>query len=110
MALHLCVFVLLLLVCLLLLLVRLGRLGWFSLQPFSSKGVAKRSRLHRSLCPALPTIVPSADSPPRPCRSEYRPKCLCDPGARSKADGEPQTHTHRGLRLSEPAVSVLWQH
>ena len=58
MALHLCVFVLLLLVCLLLLLVRLGRLGWFSLQPFSSKGVAKRSRLHRLLKARTPDDCP----------------------------------------------------
>jgi IS1 family transposase len=57
MALHL--FVFLLLVCLLLPLARLGRLDWFSLRPSSSKGAAKRSRLHRLLKPRSPDDCPA---------------------------------------------------
>jgi hypothetical protein len=57
MALHL--FVFLLLVCLLLTLARLGRLDWFSLRPSSSKGAAKRSRLHRLLKPRSPDDCPA---------------------------------------------------
>ena len=60
MALHLFVFVLLLVVCLLLLLARLGRLDWFPLQPFSSQGAAKRSRLPRLLKPRSPDDCPYA--------------------------------------------------
>jgi transposase-like protein len=59
MALHLFAFVLLLVVCLLLLLVRLGRLDWFSLQPCSSKGMAKRSRPPRLLKPRTPDDCPA---------------------------------------------------
>jgi len=57
MALHL--FVFLLVVCLLLTLARLGRLDWFSLRPSSSKGAAKRSRLHRLLKPRSPDDCPA---------------------------------------------------
>jgi hypothetical protein len=49
MALHVFVFVFLLVVCLFLCLARLGRLDWFPLWPSSSKGAAKRPRLHRLL-------------------------------------------------------------
>jgi IS1 family transposase/transposase-like protein len=59
MALHLFVFVLLLVVCLLLLLVRPGRLDWFPLQPCSSRGGAKRSRLPRLLKPRTPDDCPA---------------------------------------------------
>jgi IS1 family transposase len=57
MALH--VFVFLLIVCLLLSLTRLGRLDWFPLRPSSSKGVAKRTRLHRLLKPRSPDDCPA---------------------------------------------------
>ena len=53
------VFVFLLSVCLLLFLARLGRLDWFPLRPSSSKGVAKRSRLHRLLKPRCPDDCPA---------------------------------------------------
>jgi hypothetical protein len=59
MTLHVSVFVLLLVVCLLLLLVRLGRLGWFPLQPCSSQGVAKRTGLPRLLKPRCPDDCPA---------------------------------------------------
>ena len=58
MALHLFVFVLLLVVCLLLLLVRLGRLDWFSIQPCSSRGGAKHSRLPHLIKPRSPDDFP----------------------------------------------------
>ena len=66
MALH--VFVFLLLVCLLLCLALLWRLDWFRLRPTFSQGGAKRSTLHRSLCPAPQTIARPVVSPPLPRR------------------------------------------
>src|SRR5215467_9388345 len=59
MTLHLFVFVLLLVVCLLLLPVRLGCLDWFSLPPCSSRGGAKHSRLPRLLKPRTPDDCPA---------------------------------------------------
>jgi IS1 family transposase/transposase-like protein len=58
MALHVFEFVFLLVVCLLLLLARLGRLDWFSLRPSSARGRAKRSTLHRLLKPRSPDDCP----------------------------------------------------
>ncbi len=60
------VYVFLLLVCLLLLLARLGRLDWFSLQPISSPGRDKRSTLHRLLKPRCPDDCPA-------CRLAFTP-------------------------------------
>ena len=57
MALHL--FVLLLVVCLFLLLERLGHLDWFRLQPFFSRGGAKRSGLPHLLKPRTPEDCPA---------------------------------------------------
>jgi hypothetical protein len=59
MSLHVFVFVFLLVVFLLLCLAGLGRLDWFSLRPASSKGAAKRSRLHRLLKPRNPDDCPA---------------------------------------------------
>jgi len=83
MALHLFVFVLLLVVCLLFLLVLLWRLVWFPLRPPASpQGGANRRRLPRSLCRAAQTIAWPVDSPPLPRRLESRHLCLCVPGVR----------------------------
>ena len=60
MALH--VFVFLFVCCLLISLALLWRLDWFPLRPSSSRGRAKRSTLHRSLCSTRHTIVPPVDS------------------------------------------------
>jgi hypothetical protein len=57
-------FVFLLVICLLLSLARLGCLCWLHLQPCVSRGGAKRSTLHRSLCPAAQTIAPPVVLPP----------------------------------------------
>src|SRR5260221_14753130 len=59
MALHVFVFVFLLVVCFLLSLALLWRLGWFPVRPSSSKGAAKRSRLHRLLKPRSPDDCPA---------------------------------------------------
>jgi len=59
MALHVFVFVFLLVVCFLLSLALLWRLGWFHVRPSSSKGAAKRSRLHRLLKPRSPDDCPA---------------------------------------------------
>jgi hypothetical protein len=105
------VFVLLLVVCLLLLLVRLGRLDCFPLQPCSSPGVAKRTGLHRLLkprcsddCPACRLATPAslcrgpAPGPVRPWREVKSRRGARHPGQ------------HRRLRLSEPAVQLLREH
>ncbi len=57
MALHLCVF--LLVVCLFLCLALLWRLDWFHRRPSSSRGRAKRSTLHRLLKPRTPDECPA---------------------------------------------------
>ena len=59
MALHVFMFVFLLVVCLLLSLVLLWRLDWFPLRPSSSPGGAKRSTLHRLLKPHTPLDCPA---------------------------------------------------
>ena len=59
MALHVFLFVFLLIVCLLLSLTLLWLLEWFPLRPSSSKGVAKRSTLHRLLKPRCPDDCPA---------------------------------------------------
>jgi hypothetical protein len=73
MAIH--VFVFLLVVCLLLSLERLGRLDWIHVLPSSSRRGAKRTKLHRSLCPAAQTIAPSVGSAPLPRRVESQLLC-----------------------------------
>lgn len=59
MELHVCVFVFLLLVCLLLSLALLWRLDWLHLRPFSSHSMAKRSRLPHLLKPRSPDDCPA---------------------------------------------------
>jgi len=59
MVLHMFVFVILLVVCLLFSLARLGRLDWFPLRPPSSRGGAKRSALCRLLKPRCPDDCPA---------------------------------------------------
>jgi len=77
MSLH--VFVFLLVVCLLFSLGLLWRLDWFPVRSSSSKGVAKRSRLHRLLKPRSPDDCPACRlaSPPsvsgRPAPAPVRP-------------------------------------
>jgi transposase-like protein len=82
MALHLFVFVLLLVACLLLLLVLLWRLDWFPLRPPSSpRGGAKRSRHHRLLKPRCPDdclacrLASTASSAGEPTPVPARPWC-----------------------------------
>jgi hypothetical protein len=83
MALHVFVFVFLLVVCFFLCLARLGRLDWFPLWPSSSKGVAKRPRLHRLRHrPAPQMIARPVVSPPLPPQVEGRHHSLCIPGVR----------------------------
>jgi IS1 family transposase len=53
------VFLFLLVVCLLFFLALLWRLCWFPLRPSSSRGGAKRSRLHRLLKPRCPDDCPA---------------------------------------------------
>jgi hypothetical protein len=77
MALHLFVFVFLLVVCLIISLALLWRLDWFPLRPASSQGAAKRTmlpRLRHRL--ARQMIAPPVDSPPLPRRLESRRLCL----------------------------------
>jgi hypothetical protein len=59
MALHLFVFVFLLVVCLIISLALLWRLDWFPLRPASSQGAAKRTMLPRLLKPRTPDDCPA---------------------------------------------------
>ncbi len=59
MALHVCVFVFLLVVCILLTLALFWRLDWIPLRPASSQGAAKRSGLPRLLKPRTPDGCPA---------------------------------------------------
>ncbi len=73
------VYVFLLVVCLFLLLARLGRLDWLHFRPFSSRGVAKHTRLHRLLKPRTPDDCPAcrlastASSVVEPASTPVRP-------------------------------------
>ena len=79
MAIHLVVFVFLLVVGLILSLARLGRLDWFPLRPASSQGATKRTRLHRLLKPRTPGDCPAcrlaspASSSGEPAHAPVRP-------------------------------------
>src|SRR5947209_20286926 len=108
MSLHVFVF---LLVVFLLLLARLGRLDWFPLRPASSPGGAKRSTLPRLLKPRSPDDCPACRLA-SPASSTGGPAPLpVRPWSEVKSRrGAPQTHRHRWVRLSEPAVPVLWQY
>jgi IS1 family transposase/transposase-like protein len=75
MALHVFVFVVLLVVCLLLSLVRLGCLDWFHLRPSSSKGGVKRTTLQRLLKPRCPDDCPACRLASTPA-SGVRPACV----------------------------------
>ncbi len=92
MALH--VFMFLLVVFLILTLTLLWRLDWFQLRPFSSRGEAKRTTLQRLLKPRSPHDCPA-------CR------LASTPSSGEKPPGSTEAGEHRGLRLSEPKVSLL---
>jgi hypothetical protein len=83
MALHVFVYVSLLVVCLLLPLALLWCLDWFHLRPSSTRGGAKRTTLHRLLKPRCPDDCPA-------CRlvstasSGGASTCTCAPLARGQ--------------------------
>ena len=103
---HIVVF--LLSVCLLLSLALLWRLRWFPLRPSSSRGRAKRSRLHRLLKPRSPDDCPA-------CRLASPASSAAGPApakvatlARGQTPAEStQASQHPGVRLSQPTVPVL---
>ena len=105
------VFVFLLVVCLLLSLALLWRLDWLPLRPSSSRAGAKHTTLHRLLKPRSPDDCPAcrlastASSGEGPAPADVAPLVRGQKPARS-----PQTHRHCRLRLSQPAVPLLWQH
>jgi hypothetical protein len=79
--------------------------------PSSSKGRAKRSTLHRSLCPAAQTIVPPVVSPPLPRRVESQCLQMSRPWCEVKSRrGARHPCEHRGLCLSQPPMSLLWDY
>jgi IS1 family transposase/transposase-like protein len=93
MVLHVLVF--LLVVCPLLSLALLWRQDWLHLRPSSSRGGAKRSRLHRLRHrPAAQTIALPVVSPPLPPRAQSQRLCRCVPGPRSKAAEEHATRVN----------------
>ncbi len=111
MALHVFVFVFLLMVCLFLSLARLGRLDWFHLWPSSSKS---RSQAHHGATSAqaplprrLPRLSPLLHLPVC-CRTF---SCACTSLVRGqKPTGSAQAGQHRRLCLSQSAVPLLREH
>ncbi len=105
------VFVFLLVVCPFLCLALLWRHDWFHLRPSSSRGGAKRGTLHHLLKPRSPDDCPA-------CRLGSTPSMgggTASTEAASLEWGEKppessQAHRYRRLRLSEPAVPLLWHH
>jgi hypothetical protein len=108
MALHVILF---LLVVFLLSLALLWRLDWLHLQPSHSRGRAIHSITQRLLKPRTPLDCPAcrlastrssgggpAPVPVRPWREMKSRR-----GARHSGE-------HRGIRLSQPAVPILWDH
>jgi hypothetical protein len=108
MAVH--VFLFLLVLCLLCLAL-FWRLGWLYRQPSPTKTGAQRIPVQRLLKPRSPDDCPAcrlASTPStavRPASAEVAPLV-----GGEKPSGSPQTHRHRGLRLSKPAVPVLRDH
>jgi hypothetical protein len=96
------VFVILLLVCLLFSVARLGRLDWFRLQPSSSQGRAKRTTLHRLREATNPDDCPA-------CRRASTASLGAGPAPADvatlatgqKPPGSPQTHRYPGFGLSQ---------
>jgi hypothetical protein len=112
MALHVFVYVSLLVVCLLLPLARLGCLDWFHLRPSPSRGKAKRTTLHRLRHrPAAQTIARPAVSPPLPRRVEGKRLQMSRPWSEVKSRrGARHAGEHRRVCLSQPAMHVLRHH
>jgi hypothetical protein len=111
MALHLFVFVFLLVVCLIISLALLWRLDWFPLRPASSQGAAKRTMLPRLLKPRTPDDCPAcrlastASSAGEPAPVPVRPWSEVKSRRGARHPGQ-----HRRLRLSQSTVQVLRQH
>jgi hypothetical protein len=111
MALQVFVFMFLLVVCLLLLPVRLGRLDWFPRRPCSSRGGAKRSTLPRLLKPRCPDDCPACRLASTPSSGGGRASTPVRPWREVKSRrGARHSREHRGLRLSQPNVPLFWQH
>src|SRR5215469_6705408 len=104
------VFVFLLVVCLLLLLVRRG--VWtgsiFSLPPHRAGQAQLTPRLLKPRCPDDCPACGLASLPSSAREPAHAPVRRLSRG--QKPARSPQTHPHRGLRLSEPAVCVLREH
>jgi hypothetical protein len=108
MALHVFVFVFLLVVCLLFSLTLLWRLDWVPLRPPSSRGGAKRTTLHRLLKPRTPDDCPAcrlastASSGGEPAPLPVRPwnEVKSRRGAKRRAYCHPLPATEAGPRLS----------
>src|SRR5262249_5690115 len=87
------------------------RLDWFPFQPSSSRGGAKSSSPPRLLKPRTPLDCPACchSSPVStgagPSSQPVRPWCEV-----KSRRGARHSHTHRRVRLSEPAVLVLCAH
>ncbi len=103
------IFLFLLVVFLILSLALLWRLDRFHLRPSTSRGGAKRSRLHRLLKPRTPHDCPA-------CRLASPPSLGGGPAdvaslvRGEKPAGSTQASDHRGLRLSQPKVPVFRHH
>ena len=109
MALHL--FVFLLVVRLLLALALLWYLDRLPLRPSSPKGAAKRSSLTRLLKPRTPDDCPACSLASKPSSAVVPAPLPVQPWSEVKSrKGAPKRIPDFRLRLSEPTVSLLWQH
>ena len=109
MTLHLLVF--LLVVCLLLVLALLWYLDRLPLRPSSPKGAAKRSSLTRLLKPRTPDDCPACSLASKPSSAVVPAPLPVRPWSEVKSrKGAPKRIPDFRLRLSEPTVSLLWQH
>jgi hypothetical protein len=112
MALHVFVFVFLLVVCLLRCLGLLWRLDWFPRRPATSRGGTKRITLHRLRHrPVAQTIARPVVWPLRRRQVEGERLLLCAAFREVKSRrGARHSGEHRRLRLSQSTVQVLRQH
>lgn len=101
----------LLVLFLILFLVLLRCLCWQHLRPSHSQAGSRHTTLRRLLKPRIPDDCPvcrlatTSSLGGEPAHGPVRPWCEVKSRRGARHPGE-----HRGFRLSQPAVSVLWHH
>ena len=87
-------------------------LCWSHQGPAQSRAAAKmRSRLHRLLKPRCPDDCPACRlASTASSAAEPVPADVASLARGQKPAGSSQAREHRGLRLSQPNVPLLWHH